>query len=178
MHGLLSTSPRTSVLAMDEENARIRTHLQDQAGARSVPELVERVREGISDLLTAARAVPEARLDKPLAPGEWSAAECIRHAAGNNIEDARWILHAAWMGYGPADPPGAVPEDRESLLAKMDEAMESLYVHVLEAAPDGNLEFTWAHPMFGELNWREWLLFLRIHSKDHARQLTPEAAGS
>lgn len=163
---------------MDEEFLRIRGYLQEQASARSVPELVERVREGVAELLAAARAVPEGQLGEPLGPGEWSAAECIRHAAGHNIENARWILHAAWMGYGPADPPGAVPEEREALLAKMDEAMESLYVHVLEAAPDGNLEFTWAHPMFGELNWREWLLFLRIHSKDHARQLTAEAARS
>lgn len=163
---------------MEEENARIRAYLQDQARARSVPELVERVREGVAELLATARAVPDSEMGSPLAPGEWSAAECIRHAAGDNIENARWILHAAWMGHGPDDPAGAVPDDREALLAKMDEAMESLYVHVLEAAPDGNLEFTWAHPMFGELNWREWLLFLRIHSKDHARQLTGGAARS
>ncbi|MDZ7728356.1 MAG: hypothetical protein U5Q44_09305 [Dehalococcoidia bacterium] len=40
-----------------------------------------------------------------------------------------------------------------------------------DADPSAFLDVTWTHPMFGELNWREWFLFMRIHSKDHARQL-------
>jgi len=30
--------------------------------------------------------------------------------------------------------------------------------------------------MFGTLNWRETLLFLRLHDLDHARQLEKNAA--
>ena len=43
--------------------------------------------------------------------------------------------------------------------------------HIRAADPNANLDTKWRHPMFGDLNWREWLLFLRIHAQDHARQL-------
>jgi len=32
------------------------------------------------------------------------------------------------------------------------------------------------HPWFGEFSWREWLLFMRVHDLDHARQLQAIAA--
>ena len=32
------------------------------------------------------------------------------------------------------------------------------------------------HPMFGPLNWRETLLFMRLHDLDHAGQLGKIAA--
>ena len=37
------------------------------------------------------------------------------------------------------------------------------------------LEATIAHPFFGALNWRETLLFMRLHDLDHAGQLTKVA---
>ena len=33
------------------------------------------------------------------------------------------------------------------------------------------LEQTVEHPFFGPLNWRETLLFIRLHDLDHAGQL-------
>ena len=65
-----------------------------------------------------------------------------------------------------------LPSGREELLAKHAEAIESLFAHVREAAPDDFLNVTWSNDAFGELNWREWLLFLEHHCSEHARQLT------
>lgn len=157
--------------AMDEENTQTRAKLQAEAAALTIPEIVERVREGVAEFVAAARAIPEDALSKPLAEGGQTASECITHAIGETIENARWILHGAWMGFGPEDPRSDPPEGRGAQLAKMDEALESLYVHVNEAAPDGNLDYLWTNAMLGELNWREWLLFLRVHAKDHAERL-------
>jgi hypothetical protein len=42
---------------------------------------------------------------------------------------------------------------------------------VRDADPEGFLETTWPHRFFGDLNWREWLLFLELHCADHAAQL-------
>jgi hypothetical protein len=48
---------------------------------------------------------------------------------------------------------------------------ERLFASVLAADPNGNLDRNVFHPFFGALNWREALLFLRIHDLDHARQI-------
>jgi hypothetical protein len=42
---------------------------------------------------------------------------------------------------------------------------------VLAADPTAHLDRSIYHPIFGNLNWREALLFLRIHDLDHARQI-------
>ncbi|MEE8369193.1 MAG: DinB family protein, partial [Dehalococcoidia bacterium] len=36
---------------------------------------------------------------------------------------------------------------------------------------DGNLERTWDHPMFGSLNFKEWIAFQRLHAMDHIQQM-------
>ena len=42
---------------------------------------------------------------------------------------------------------------------------------MLRADPAARLEDTVEHPFFGPLNWRETLLFIRLHDLDHAGQL-------
>jgi hypothetical protein len=43
---------------------------------------------------------------------------------------------------------------------------------------DGNLERTWDHPMFGSLNFREWIAFQRLHAMDHVQQMEKVKAHS
>jgi hypothetical protein len=162
---------------MDPENQRIRDYLIAQAGEKPVDVLVERVREGVSDLEAAARIVPEDRYGDTPAGETWTPRQCLEHALGSNMQVAQQVLHAAWGSEPPDNSEPSVPDSVEAALSKHGEAMESLYEHVLSADPEGNLDQRWEHPMFGDLNWREWLLFLRIHCKDHARQLEAMAAG-
>ncbi len=42
----------------------------------------------------------------------------------------------------------------------------------------GNLERTWDHPMFGSLNFREWIAFQRLHAMDHVQQMEKVKAHS
>jgi hypothetical protein len=51
-----------------------------------------------------------------------------------------------------------------------------LFERVLRADPLANLERPIEHRMFGPLNWREALLFMRLHDLDHAGQLQKIAA--
>jgi hypothetical protein len=53
---------------------------------------------------------------------------------------------------------------------------EALFERVLRADPTARLDKRIEHGMFGTLNWRETLLFLRLHDLDHARQLEKNAA--
>lgn len=156
---------------MDPELERIRSYLVAQASEKSVEELIERVREGVRDLEASARAIDPAHYSE-VAPGEsWTPRACLEHITGSNTVNASQILHVAWTGALPEPEEPDVSGDPADLLASHAEAIESLFVHVLEADPEANLDERWEHPMFGDLNWREWLIFLRIHCRDHARQL-------
>ena len=150
---------------------RIRGYLQGQAAQRTTDELCERVQEAVDELATAARGVPVSMLHVIPEGDEWTPMACLKHSAASNMQVAQQVLYAALEGYLPGGDEPEVPADVESLLAAHAEAIDSLYVHVRSADPEANLELKWPHPFFGELNWREWLLFLRIHCKDHARQL-------
>jgi hypothetical protein len=54
---------------------------------------------------------------------------------------------------------------------------ERFYAGVLLARGDEHLDVTIAHPTFGALNWREWMLFMRVHDLDHLRQLQAIVGG-
>jgi hypothetical protein len=171
------------------ERERLRQYLVEQAAAKTVEELIERVEAGMAELSAAARAIPAGRFgERP--PGDaWSPLDCLRHAVYWNSEVARGVLHAALTGevvMGPV-PAGAlppedagVPFEPEALLEVQAQANASLYEHVRAAEPGAFLDVRWEHPFFGALNWREWLLFLRLHALDHARQLAAmrEALGA
>ena len=53
---------------------------------------------------------------------------------------------------------------------------ERLIAVVLQADPQAHLDIVWGHNEFGKMNWREWLLFARVHTLDHARQMQAIAA--
>ncbi len=154
-----------------DEFARIRSYLQQQAGDKSIDELIVRVQEGIDELAAAARAIDPASFATVPGAETWSPLDCLSHAAASNIHVAQQVLYVAHTGELPIEAEPALPADREQILARQAEAIASLYEHVREARPDAYLDVKWPHPFFGELNWREWFLFLRIHCRDHARQL-------
>lgn len=153
------------------EFERIRGYLQQQAAEKSTAELFERVKEGMGELIASARAVPSALLATNPPGDDWSPMDCLKHAVQSNLQVAQDVLHVALTGSRPGEPEPELPADRDALIAAQEASMESLWAHVSEADPGANLHITWPHPFFGELNWREWFIFLRIHARDHARQM-------
>lgn len=163
---------------MDEqERQRIRGYLQAQAAKLSVSDLAGRVRADQDRLLALAAAIPPGRFDESPGGVEWSANDVLAHVVeygGAVGEGIRAVLDGQTP---PAAPPIDQPaqdrssrppaEWRERLLA----GREPLLARVVQASGDERLNVAWAHPTFGDLNWREWLLFLRIHDVDHAGQL-------
>ena len=166
----------TMVQPPQTEQQRILGYLQGQAASKSIDDLIARVQEGIDELHVAARALSPARLDtlcpSEESPGEtWTPRQCFEHIVGSDMAVARSVLHVAHSAGIPESETYEIPREIEPAITKHAEAMESLYEHVRAADPTANLQTKWRHPMFGDLDWREWLLFLRIHAKDHARQL-------
>ena len=162
---------------MDPEFERIRGYLQTQAAKLSVPDLADKVRADMEQLRAAAEAVPAGRfLDRP-GEGDWSANEVMAHvvdggkAVGRGIESVLDTGRKAGPAFVDRMEKTETERSAEGWWSALVTDREALFARVKQATGDEHLDVTWLHPMFGELNWREWLLFLRIHDLDHARQI-------
>ena len=161
---------------MTDEQKRIRGYLEAQGAKLPPPAIVEKVREAMGRLRTAAAAVPPARFAEAPAPGEWSANEVMAHVVDAGRHFGEGILRAL-DGLPPgerrhADERPAVGHHTASeWLATLDHDREALFERALRADPAARPEQSISHGFFGMLNWRETLLFIRIHDLDHAGQL-------
>jgi uncharacterized damage-inducible protein DinB len=166
---------------MTDEQKRIRGYLEAQ-GAKLTPALiVEKVREATGRLRAAAGAVPPARFAEAPAPGEWSANEVMAHVVEAGRHFGEGILRAL-DGLAPgerrhaAERPAAPSHTASEWLAMLDRDRETLFDRALCADPTARLEQSISHGFFGMLNWRETLLFIRVHDLDHTGQLEKIAA--
>jgi DinB superfamily len=164
-----------------DERARIRSYLQAQGAKLTPAELVEKVQGAMRDLRAAAALVPPDRFAQRPGAADWSGNEVLAHvvAAGRYFGGA--IVALAAGAPLPARPAslgadGAPSRTAEEWLETLDQDRAILFAHVLTADPAGHLDGTVEHPFFGPLNWRETLLFMRLHDLDHAGQLQQIAA--
>jgi uncharacterized damage-inducible protein DinB len=165
---------------MNDEQRRIRGYLVAQAAKLAPREIVEKVEVAMLQLRAAAGAVPPARFDEAPAPGEWSANQVMAHV----VESGRHF-GGAIVRLLDGQPPGAPrdaaardtsPRPLDTWWALLQQDRGALFERVLRAEPAARLDATVEHPFFGPLNWRETLLFMRLHDLDHAGQLQKIAA--
>jgi uncharacterized damage-inducible protein DinB len=160
---------------MNDEQRRIRGYLTAQAAKLTPVEIVEKVGVAMAQLRAAAGAVPPARFNDPPAVGEWSANEVMAHVveAGRHFGGAILKLLDGQPPGAPRDAPArdTAPRPLEAWWALLERDRAALFERVLKADPTARLEGTVEHPFFGPLNWRETLLFIRLHDLDHAGQL-------
>ena len=166
----------------EEEVARVRSYLASQAMRRTPEQLVEALREAQRQFLAAVAAVPDADFRTVPKEGEWSAADVLAHVRSIAAFDERSIVGVLERGEQPPDVDDALEPapryaTREQMLADIEALRERLIDAVLQADPQAHLDIVWGHNEFGNMNWREWLLFARVHTLDHARQVQAIAAG-
>lgn len=149
-----------------------REAIREQARTKDIEGLIAAVEGGVARFTAAAGAVPAERMGETMPGSEWTPLDCMEHLVSWDVRIAVEVLHVALTGALPESIPAAKPGPRERWFAQQREALDSLYAHIREASPDAFLDVTWEHPIFGPLNWREWLYFLRLHASDHASQLT------
>lgn len=159
---------------MNDEERRIRSYLQAQGAKLSPAQIIDKVREAMAQLARAAAAVPADRFAERPGPEDWSAHEVMAHVVdagrrfGGAILDVLDGRPDARRAGADAPPPRRTAAEWSALLAR---DREALFTRVLAADPGARLEAPIDHGMFGTLNWRETLLFLRLHDLDHAGQL-------
>lgn len=161
-----------------DEDQRVRGYLVSQANKLSIPALVEKVRTDTLPLQEVAAAVPQAHFfDRP-GPNDWSAAEVLTHILDMNDRGAQAI--EGILDHGTLPPPitDQMSRDTRPGLNTADDfwrmyqpRREQLLERAGRATGDEHLEVKITHNQFGPLNWREWLLFMRVHDLDHMRQL-------
>lgn len=159
-----------------EEVARVRSYLASQAMRRTPEQLVETLREAHRQLLAALAALPDTAFRIVPKEGEWSAADVLAHVRSIAAFDERSICGVLERGEQPPNINDVLEQaptqaTREQLLADIEALRERLIAVVLQADPQSHLDIVWGHNEFGNMNWREWLLFARVHTLDHARQI-------
>jgi hypothetical protein len=169
------------VESREEEVARVRSYLASQSLRRTPAELVDTLREAHQQFLSALALIPDVSFHICPSAGEWSAADVLLHMRTMAAVDASAIPAAIERGEQPPDIQDTVlpapPEvTRSGLLADLEALRERLLAEVWQANPEAHLEVLWGHPEFGRMHWREWMLFARVHTLDHARQLQAIAA--
>jgi DinB superfamily len=162
-----------------EETLRVRSYLTAQGAKLSPEQIMGKVQEAMAKLREAAGAVPLARFADPPVAGEWSANEVMAHVveAGRHFGDA---IVRILDGQAPGEPRDVAARDTTSRpldewLALLERDRAVLFARVRRADPTAQLAATIPHPFFGALNWRETLLFMRLHDLDHAGQLAKVA---
>src|SRR5262245_51265031 len=160
---------------MTDEQRRIHSYLQGQGAKLAPPEIVDKVRAAMAELHEAAAAVPPERFHDAPAPGEWSANAVMAHVveAGRHFGGAIARILDGRPVEALRDEPArdTSPRTLPEWWSLLEQDRRALFERVLAAEPDRGLESTVEHPMFGPLNWRETLLFMRLHDLDHAGQL-------
>jgi hypothetical protein len=164
---------------MTEEQQRIRSYLLAQGQKLTPAAIVEKVQAAMAELRQAALAVPPPRFGERPEPAEWSANEVMAHVVEADRHFGGAIVNIL-DGRPPGEPRDAAardtrprPLDEWWSLLERDRAV--LFEKVRRADPAVRLDATIPHPFFGPLNWRETMLFIRIHDLDHAGQLAKVA---
>ena len=161
---------------MNPEAERIRGYLQAQAHKLTIPQLTDKVRGDMEQVREALDSVPADSFATRPAESEWSANEVAAHLASTSAAVAGGIRGAIEDGSAPEGvtdriEPGAAERSPGEWWQTMVADREAILERVRLASGDEHLDVKWNHGMFGDLNWREWLLFMRIHDLDHAGQL-------
>lgn len=165
----------------EDEVARVRTYLASQAMKRTPAQLVEVLRDAHRQFLEATATISDADFRTPPQNGEWAAADVLAHVctiAALEEQSLRIIIEQGKQPAPAADRIESAPVEisREAMLAELEQSREQLFDLVLHANPTAHLDITWGHGEFGRMNWREWLLFARVHALDHTRQMQTIAA--
>lgn len=164
-----------------EEIARVRSYLAAQSARRTPAQLVEALQDAHRQFIAATDAIPAARVRTVPREGEWSAIDVLLHMRNMAAFDASTIPAVIERGEQPPDIQDMImPAPQEAtwtgLLAELEQLRAQLNATVLQVDPQSQqsperLDITWSHPEFGAMQWREWMLFARVHTLDHARQV-------
>ena len=140
--------------------------------------LLERYRTGIDALDGALAGIDEADLDRPPAPGGWTARQVVHHLADSEsmayIRLRRLIAEdePAIQGYDEPEWARRLHYDRPIEASRtVVGAVRAASLQLLEALTPVEWERTGTHSESGAYSVREWLQIYADHTHEHADQI-------
>lgn len=114
-------------------------------------------------------------------PGEeWCAKEVLGHLIGANRGINQQIADMAGATSPKAAPlvrgMGEIPTEYEQmgisrLRTEVHDVFSEIETLMTSLASSDKLDQQFPHPLFGQLNLKEWFVFHRVHAMDHVQQL-------
>lgn len=164
-------------MAMNEEYARIRSYLTSQGARWSAQEIAEKIEIAYGEFAQAvSRSLSSAQLSFKPTPEDWSIVEVMTHITNANTGTCTTMLALAAgkeVKRGDSRPVVTADDDMAAIVAAN---KDFVFRSIREFPENPELESTAPHSMFGPLNCKEWLLFIRIHTLDHANQIKANRA--
>lgn len=143
-------------------------------GAKSLAELAELVKRTGAECAEALRDVSEEQASFA-SNDEWSIKNVLAHLIESMTNINREIANLASSqptkpvpGLGLWAETGQSIEDLRQELAALWADTARLAASLPE---DGDAQATREHPWFGPLNYRDWIVFQRLHARDHMQQI-------
>ncbi|MEX2237271.1 MAG: DinB family protein [Dehalococcoidia bacterium] len=168
-------------MVSEDIRGQVLSYLQGQAAKLSYSELADRVETALDDLEGLLRPMSDEQARFSAGPDEWSSREVAGHVAmyAPSVSQLIGLLDSGEDGayYREQGMPPERPSGEHEPLAALAVARDELEgLRRRFADRDPNTEKTFPHPFFGELNAREWTLFLRVHAIDHTNQVKANVA--
>ena len=162
----------------EEEIAQLRSYLTAQALRRTPAQIVEMLQNIYTQFLTGLSHLSRSSSRVSSSDNTWSKAEILEHVCLFMISYQTAICLVLESGERPPDVcnrtailPHANSRSLEDFFSTLQKCFDRLKTVVLAADPNTHLDITWNHFELGAMNWREWLLFARVHLLDHVRQV-------
>lgn len=163
----------------EEEIHRLRSYLAMQSMRRTPQQIMEALQEVYHQFTTGVVAFPHRIHPLFLDESAWSVSQIVEHVALFLSSYKTAICTVLEKGQRPPDvldrqeiiPHGERTERRDEFFFLSEKTLSDLASAVLQADPLVYLDLTWKHFELGEMHWREWLLFARVHLLDHLHQV-------
>ena len=172
-------------MAEQDEQQKLQGYLRSQGAKLSAEQIRDRIQEAADEFLGVVEGVGEPVARRSPAAGEWSLVEILDHLVTTE-ERITGVIGGLVSGRKPAAPleigatSGIASLPWRDLLARLRRSQAALSALLTANRQESHLDLRVPEGYFGELNWKEYALILRLHYKDHAGQAlkTLEALGA
>ena len=162
-------------MAEQDEQQKLQGYLRSQGAKLSAEQIRDRIQESADEFLGFVEGVGDAIARKSPAPGEWSLAEILDHVI-HTQERITGVIGGLVAGRKPGAPletgatSGIASLPWAELLARLRRSQTALSALLTANRHEPHVDLRVLEGYFGELNWKEYALILRLHYKDHAGQ--------
>ena len=162
-------------MAEQDEQQKLQGYWRSQGAKLSAEQIRDRIQEASDEFLSVVQVAPEALVRKAPAAGEWSLAEILDHVVFT-LERVTGVIGGLITGRKPAAPleigatTGIATLPWPELLVRLRRSQAALSALLTANRHEPHVDLRFPEGYFGEINWKEYALILRLHYKDHAGQ--------